>query len=290
MRLQHLVQVLNVTLFAIYLVLNSITSMGDCKGLSIELGLATPELRVHISNHYFDEVKLGILTEIWRKGHSAKTNGLAKGDSSNGAKILRSMAEINSLLYEIVEHIRNYARIKSDLAVAQELNLEKETEQYSDEWNKEFKIIDEKFERLKALVLENEVLAAEIFPEVKISTQPKLKTPTGLVSFADPTIAEFWRTVDKNDQKAQSKAQAIVKNCPWAQYAAIVLERLDQINSVKTSGELYSVIPGLERYKPTSNGKYPGYFKVRIDRQFRLFFQYSDSGARNVTIDDYHNE
>ncbi len=258
----------------------------------VELELATPKLREHIETHYFDTVKLNALIEIWRKFHLYSPADYAKEPGTKNAKLLLAVGTINRLLYDVVDQVKKLNQIKKDNRAAKELGLKSEAKDYALAWEEQFKIVDKMLEELKNTILQNDSLRRGIFPDI---APPRLsgvtKKTLALVSFADPEVQNFWSTVDAGDPKIQSKAQSMVKQAKWARYAGLAMEKLDQLNSCTSFALLKQTFgSGLDHYKVTVANEYAGYFKLRIDSQFRIFFQYSEGSARNITIIDHHND
>lgn len=61
--------------------------------------------------------------------------------------------------------------------------------------------------------------------------------------------------------------------------------KLDMINLV-TSIEQLSIPPGNRLEK--LSGKYLGYYSIRVNKQYRIIFQWLDGEAHNVKLTDYH--
>jgi len=61
--------------------------------------------------------------------------------------------------------------------------------------------------------------------------------------------------------------------------------KLDMINLV-TSIEQLRIPPGNRLEK--LSGKYRGYYSIRVNKQYRIIFQWVDGEAYNVQLTDYH--
>jgi proteic killer suppression protein len=72
---------------------------------------------------------------------------------------------------------------------------------------------------------------------------------------------------------------------PWRGIEKAVLRKLDMIDAAQTLGDLASP-PGnrLEALKGDRKGQH----SIRINDQFRLCFRWTDNGAEDVEIVDYH--
>ena len=78
--------------------------------------------------------------------------------------------------------------------------------------------------------------------------------------------------------------RAARRKCPRAVWA-IARRKLDQINRVRTLGEL-AVPPGnrLERLRSDRSGQH----SIRINDQYRICFRWENGYADEVEITDYH--
>ena len=63
------------------------------------------------------------------------------------------------------------------------------------------------------------------------------------------------------------------------------MRKLDQLDSVESLGDLR--IPRGNRLEALS-GSRKGQFSIRINEQYRVCFEWTASGPRNVEIVDYH--
>ena len=79
-------------------------------------------------------------------------------------------------------------------------------------------------------------------------------------------------------------SRAALKCCPKAIWS-VARRKLDQLNRVRELAEL-RVPPGnrLELLKGDREGQY----SIRINRQYRICFQWEDDYAYEVEITDYH--
>ncbi len=75
------------------------------------------------------------------------------------------------------------------------------------------------------------------------------------------------------------------KSRQFQSIARIALRKLIQMNRARMLSDL-SVPPAnrLEALK----GNLAGYHSIRINQQWRIIFQWSDQGPKNVSIVDYH--
>ena len=88
-------------------------------------------------------------------------------------------------------------------------------------------------------------------------------------------------TEDLFNGKASKEAR---KTCPQALWK-VVARKLDQLDSVIALDEL-RVPPGNRLEALAGNRK--GQYSIRINEQYRICFQWSESGPVNVEITDYH--
>ncbi|MEF8822494.1 MAG: type II toxin-antitoxin system RelE/ParE family toxin [Desulfohalobiaceae bacterium] len=61
--------------------------------------------------------------------------------------------------------------------------------------------------------------------------------------------------------------------------------KLDMINLVTSIAQL-KIPPGNQLEK--LSGKYLGYYSIRVNKQYRIIFQWLDGEAYNVQLTDYH--
>ena len=75
------------------------------------------------------------------------------------------------------------------------------------------------------------------------------------------------------------------KNRRFSAIARVAMRKLIQLNQAATLQDM-SVPPGnrLEALK----GNLAGYHSIRINSQWRIIFQWTERGAENVSIVDYH--
>jgi toxin HigB-1 len=79
-------------------------------------------------------------------------------------------------------------------------------------------------------------------------------------------------------------SKAARKICPESIWR-VAVRKLDQIDSVTTIDEL-AVPPGNHLEK--LSGEREGQYSIRINDQYRICFEWSESDAREVEIVDYH--
>jgi toxin HigB-1 len=79
-------------------------------------------------------------------------------------------------------------------------------------------------------------------------------------------------------------SKAARKICPESIWR-VAVRKLDQIDSVTTIDEL-AVPPGNHLEK--LSGDLEGQYSIRINDQYRICFEWSESDAREVEIVDYH--
>jgi proteic killer suppression protein len=90
-------------------------------------------------------------------------------------------------------------------------------------------------------------------------------------SFADKATREFYLNGD----------------CPakWRAFISVANRKLDMIEQAEALAHL-AVLPGnrLEQLKGNRKGQY----SIRINQQYRICFRWTDRGAEDVEIVDYH--
>lgn len=93
-------------------------------------------------------------------------------------------------------------------------------------------------------------------------------------SFGDKATSDLFHGI------SSSKVRALP-----TQIHEIALRKLDMINAAMELSDLLSP-PGnrLELLK----GELSGFHSIRVNNQWRIIFQWDQSGARNVKIIDYH--
>lgn len=97
-----------------------------------------------------------------------------------------------------------------------------------------------------------------------------------IISFENQVISDIFNGVDsKNARKALPMEL-------WR----VAIRKLDQIDSVIALEEL-KVPPGNRLEKLSGNRT--GHMSIRINDQYRICFRWSNSGAENVEITDYHS-
>jgi proteic killer suppression protein len=75
------------------------------------------------------------------------------------------------------------------------------------------------------------------------------------------------------------------KGIGWKSISNIVARKLDVLNYAAELKDLLA-IPG-NKLK-ILKGDLKGYYSIRINNQWRIIFKWSDNGAYNVRITDYH--
>lgn len=97
-----------------------------------------------------------------------------------------------------------------------------------------------------------------------------------IISFVDQATSDIFNGVDsKNARKALP-----------IELWKIATRKLDQIDSVVALEEL-KVPPGNRLEKLSGNRT--GQMSIRINDQYRICFRWSEAGAENVEITDYHS-
>jgi toxin HigB-1 len=92
-------------------------------------------------------------------------------------------------------------------------------------------------------------------------------------SFADKNTEEFF--ISGN----------IRKGVGWASVSRIAKRRLDILHYAFDLKDL-DAIPG--NRLETLKGSLKDYYSIRINEKWRIIFQWSEYGANNVSITDYH--
>lgn len=94
-----------------------------------------------------------------------------------------------------------------------------------------------------------------------------------ILSFADKEVEQFFKTGQLKNR------------IPWRQLKRVVLRKLDILHYAVRLDDLRSP-PGnrLEALK----GNWAGFFSIRINDQWRIVFQWTEQGPKNVRIVDYH--
>lgn len=96
-----------------------------------------------------------------------------------------------------------------------------------------------------------------------------------IVSFKDKATEDIFNGITSRIAR---------KACPQTIWR-VAARKLDQLDSVESLEEL-KVPPG-NRLDPLS-GNRKGQYSIRINDQFRLCFQWAESGPDEVEITDYH--
>jgi proteic killer suppression protein len=94
-----------------------------------------------------------------------------------------------------------------------------------------------------------------------------------IISFSDSTTEEFYKT-------GKTK-----RSIGWQSVKNVALRKLDMIQYASVLNDLKSP-PGnkLEKLKSALSA----FHSIRINDQWRIVFRWTDSGAENVKICDYH--
>ena len=96
-----------------------------------------------------------------------------------------------------------------------------------------------------------------------------------IVSFKDQATEDIF-----NGQSSRIARKA----CPQTIWR-VAVRKLDQLDSVESLDEL-KVPPGNRLEALSGNRK--GQYSIRINDQFRICFQWGESGPEEVEITDYH--
>jgi len=97
-----------------------------------------------------------------------------------------------------------------------------------------------------------------------------------IISFADQATSDIFNGVDSKNAR---------KRLPMELWK-VATRKLDQIDSVVALEEL-KVPPGNRLEKLSGNRT--GQMSIRINDQYRICFTWSEAGAVNVEITDYHS-
>ncbi len=97
-----------------------------------------------------------------------------------------------------------------------------------------------------------------------------------IVSFKDKATEDIFNGISSKIARKAACSQSL-----WH----IAIRKLDQLDSVVSLEEL-KVPPGnrLERLSADR----PGQYSIRINNQFRICFEWTESGPDKVEITDYH--
>ena len=96
-----------------------------------------------------------------------------------------------------------------------------------------------------------------------------------VVSFKDKATEDIFNGVSSRVAR---------KSCPQSIWR-VVARKLDQLDSVESLEEL-KIPPGNRLELLSGNRK--GQYSIRINEQFRICFQWDESGPAQVEITDYH--
>ncbi|MGA7613834.1 MAG: type II toxin-antitoxin system RelE/ParE family toxin [Thermoanaerobaculia bacterium] len=75
------------------------------------------------------------------------------------------------------------------------------------------------------------------------------------------------------------------KGIGWSSVASIVARKLDMMHYARELRDLKS--PPGNRLEALS-GKWTGYYSIRVNDRWRIVFHWSDLGAEDVDVVDYH--
>jgi len=93
-----------------------------------------------------------------------------------------------------------------------------------------------------------------------------------ILSFGDEATYELFMHGDVPD-----------KGCGWADVVDVAIRKLDALDEAEEITDLWTP-PG---NRPKSlDGKL---FSIRINKQWRIVFEWTEDGAENVEIVDYHD-
>ena len=95
-----------------------------------------------------------------------------------------------------------------------------------------------------------------------------------IVSFNDAATEQFF---------LHGKLPA--KGCGWASVSKVAARKLDMLDAATELLDLRS--PPGNRLE-TLRGNLDGFYSVRINDQWRIVFRWTDEGAADVFITDYH--
>ena len=96
-----------------------------------------------------------------------------------------------------------------------------------------------------------------------------------IISFGDRTTEDIFNGLES---KATRKYQKRILN--------VVIRKLDMINAAQVLKDLSS--PPGNRLEPLK-GDLKDYYSIRVNEQFRLIFIWSENGAHQVQLTDYHD-
>jgi toxin HigB-1 len=95
-----------------------------------------------------------------------------------------------------------------------------------------------------------------------------------ILSFADKETERFYATGKTS------------KRSGWAQVKKAALRKLDMVEYAKKLQDLK--VPPNNRLEKLS-GDLKGFYSIRINDQWRIVFRWSDKGASQLRILDYHS-
>lgn len=75
------------------------------------------------------------------------------------------------------------------------------------------------------------------------------------------------------------------KGCGWAQTQAVAMRKLDLLNAAADLQDLR--VPPNNRLEALK-GKMKDWHSIRVNRQWRVIFIWTDDGPKDVAIVDYH--
>jgi len=94
-----------------------------------------------------------------------------------------------------------------------------------------------------------------------------------IVSFGDKSTREFY------------ESGRLPKGKGWQSIGKVALRKLDMISFTSGLGDLK--VPPRNKLEALK-GSLEGFYSIRINRQWRVIFRYTDIGAEDVQIVDYH--
>lgn len=93
-----------------------------------------------------------------------------------------------------------------------------------------------------------------------------------MIHFADSKAKAFW----ESDGRASR---------PYQDYADVLMRKLRMLDAAKELRDL-RIPPGNKL--EALDGKRKGQYSIRINKLFRICFEWTVEGARNVEVVDYH--
>jgi toxin HigB-1 len=93
-----------------------------------------------------------------------------------------------------------------------------------------------------------------------------------MIHFSDSEVQAFWESEGRMSR-------------PFAGYANVLMRKLRMIDAAK---ELYDLRVPPGNKLEALHGDREGQYSIRINVQFRICFIWTEEGARNVEVVDYH--